>query len=70
MCLALDAFWVDNVPIISEFDLVDAERLVQQFVELYKSGVHNTVRKTFRINYCYVSCQNKQNKNVPSTMHI
>ncbi len=66
MYLALDAFWDDNVTIISEFDLVDAERLVKQFVELHKSGVHNTVRNTFRVNYCYVSCQNKQNKNVPS----
>jgi hypothetical protein len=35
--LALDLFWDDNVTIIPEFDLVDAERQVKQLFELYKS---------------------------------
>ncbi len=35
--LALDLFWDDNVTIIPEFDLVDAERLVKQLFKLYKS---------------------------------
>jgi hypothetical protein len=35
--LALDLFWDDNVAIITEFDLVDAEHRVKQVFELYKS---------------------------------
>jgi hypothetical protein len=49
---ALDLFWDDNVTIIPEFDLVDAERLVKQLLELNKSGVHTTVRNTLRVTYC------------------
>ncbi len=52
--LALDLFcqWDDNVTITPEFDLVDAERQVKQLFELYKSGVHTTVRNTLRVTYC------------------
>ena len=50
--LALDLFWDDNVTIIPEFDLVDVERQVKQLFELYKSGVHTTVRNTLRVTYC------------------
>jgi hypothetical protein len=50
--LALDLFWDDNVTIIPEFDLIDAERQVKQLLELYKSGVHTTVRNTLRETYC------------------
>jgi hypothetical protein len=35
--LALDLFFHDNVPIIPEFDLLDAERQVKQLLELYQS---------------------------------
>ncbi len=69
MCLArlvFDAFWDDNVPVIPEFDLVEAERLGKQFFELYKSGVHTTVRNTLRVTYSYVSCQKGTKKNIPS----
>jgi hypothetical protein len=48
--LALDLFWDDNVTMIPEFDLVDVECLVKQLFELYKSGVHTTVRNTLRLN--------------------
>jgi hypothetical protein len=44
--LALDLFWDDNVTIIPEFDLVDAERLIKHLFELYKYGGHTTVRYT------------------------
>ncbi len=68
--LALDALWHDNVTIIHEFDLVDAERLVKQFFdsgfELYKSGVHTTIRNTLGVTYCYVSCRKGRKKNIPS----
>ncbi len=50
--LALDLFWDDNVTMIPEFDLVDAERLVKQLFELYSSGVHTTVRNTLRVTHC------------------
>ncbi len=50
--LALDLFWDGDVTIIPEFDLVDAERLVQQLFGLYKSRVHTTVRNTLRVTYC------------------
>ncbi len=53
--LALDLFWDDNVTIIPEFDLVDAERQVKQLFEMYKSGVQSlqtTVRNTLRVTYC------------------
>ncbi len=50
--LALDLFWDDNITIIPEFDLVDAERQVKQLFKLYKSGVHTTVRNTSRVIYC------------------
>jgi hypothetical protein len=57
MCLvrlALDLLWDNNVTIIPELDLVDAERLVNQLFELYKSRVHTTVRtrNTSRVTYC------------------
>jgi hypothetical protein len=49
---ALDLFWDDKVTIIPEFDLVDAGHQVKQLFELYKSGVHTTVRNTLRVTYC------------------
>ncbi len=52
MYLAFYEFWDDNVTLIPLFDLVDAERLVKQLFELYESGVHTTVRNTFRVTYC------------------
>ncbi len=55
MCLvrlALDLFWDDNVTIIPEFDLVDAERLVKQLFKQYKSRVHTTARNILRVTYC------------------
>jgi hypothetical protein len=48
--LALGLFWDDNVTIIPEFDLVDTEHLVKQIFELYKSGVHTTVRNSLKSN--------------------
>ncbi len=50
--LALDLFWYDNFTIIPELDLVDAECLVKQLFELYKFGVHTTVRNALRVTYC------------------
>ncbi len=41
-----------RLAIVPEFDLVDDERQVKQLLELYKSGVHTTVRNTLRATYC------------------
>ncbi len=42
MYLALDEFWADNVAIVQEFDLVDADIVERLVIYLYKSWVHTT----------------------------
>ncbi len=64
--LALDAFLDDNVTIIPEFDLVDAERLVKQFFELCKSGVHSTVRNTLRVTVLLRIMPKRKEEKIPS----
>jgi hypothetical protein len=64
--LALDAFWDDNVTIIPEFDLFDAERLVKQSFDLCKSGVHNTARNTLRVMVLLRIMPKRKEEKIPS----